>query len=80
MFDVVGNRNGRKAVRWGRFFFATLVIVLVSTLFSLAVYYLVAGRWNPTVLLLGAGAGVFIAGVVIILNLTTPLQRLPIIR
>ena len=79
-FSLFGNRNGRKVFRGTQFLIAFLLITIFSTGLSLGVYALIANRWNPTVLLLGLGAGAVVSLMVLLFSWMTPLQRLPVIR
>jgi len=80
MFSLVGNRRGRKVVRWGYVILAAILISVIAGSIAAGLYSALTRSWNPLVLLFGPVVG----GVATVLTLfaawRTPTHRLPLIR
>ena len=80
MFSLVGNRNGRKIIRWGYVVLAALLLTFIAGPVAAGLYALLARSWNSYVLLVGPAVGLVATLLTLVLSLLTPLQRLPMIR
>jgi len=76
---LVGKRNGRRVICWMSWLKLTLGTVTLGTLLATLAYVLLAQRWNFLAPLVGVSAGLVASLVCIIVNLFTPLARLPFI-
>ena len=79
MISLVGNRMGRKEIRWGYVALAVLVSTVLAGLAAAGLYALLGGEWNPLILLVGPVVGVLGTGLTLLLALRTPVQRLPML-
>jgi|KBSSwiStaDraftv2_1062776.scaffolds.fasta_scaffold434972_2 hypothetical protein len=80
MFSLVGNRHGRKVIRWGYVISAGLLISLIAGPAAAGLYAALTKSWNPLVLLLGPIVGLAATLLTLGAALRTPLQRLPLIK
>ena len=80
MFSFVVHRQGRRVVRWAHFLMTALLLTASSTLSAAGLYYLLAERWDPRALVVGACAGCVAAVLTLLAALRTPLQHLPIVK
>ena len=80
MFSLMGNRRGRKVVRWGYVFLSATIITLLSALAAAGIYAILTGKWNSRVLLVGPAVGVTASLLTLLVAGRTPIQRLPILR
>ena len=80
MFSLMGNRRGRKVVRWGYVILVAILISLIAGFVGAGLYAALTRSWNPLVLLFGPVVG----GVATVLTLCaawrTPIHRLPLLR
>ena len=76
---LVGNRQGRKVVRWGRAALNLLVFSVIAAIASAGVYFVVASQWNPVILLVGPAVGLIVTVSWIIVSLRTPIRQLPLL-
>ena len=76
---LVGNRQGRKVVRWGRAALNLLVFSVIAAIASAGVYFVVASQWNPVILLVGPAVGFIVTVSSIIVSLRTPIRQLPLL-
>lgn len=76
---LVGNRQGRKVVRWGRAALNLLVFSAIAAIASAGVYFVVASQWNPVILLVGPAVGLIVTVSSIIVSLRTPIRQLPLL-
>lgn len=77
---LVGNRQGRKVVRWGHVALNFAIYAGIATIAAAGVYLVVAKNWNPIVLLVGPAVG-FIATVSsLVISLRTPIHQLPLLN
>ncbi|HXJ57517.1 MAG TPA: hypothetical protein VNU68_12730 [Verrucomicrobiae bacterium] len=80
MFSLVGNRQGKKVVRWGYVFVAAFASTIGAALVAAGLYAALTRSWNPFVLLVGPVVGLAATFLTLLASLRTPLQRLPILR
>ena len=80
MFSLVGNRHGKKVIRWGYVIVAGFLITVLAGGGAAGLYAALSGTWEPRVLLVGPIAGVIATMLTLLTALRTPLQRLPILR
>jgi len=73
---IIGQRNGKPVIQWSRFLGLALVLSMVFGLGTGLVFYLLAGRWSHTPVLLGivVGAGITSGG--LFAGLRTPPEKL----
>ncbi len=76
---LVGNRQGRKVVRWGRAALNLLVFSVIAAIASAGVYFVVASQWNPVILFVGPAVGFIVTVSSIIVSLRTPIRQLPLL-
>lgn len=80
MFSLIGNRRGRRVVRWGYVFLAFWFASVLAAMAAAGLYAVITRTWNPIVLLLGPAVGVAATLLTLLVAWRTPLQRLPILR
>ena len=80
MFSLVRNGRGRKVIRWGNVALTFVISTALVALVAAGLYGVIAGSWDSRVLLIGPIAGVVATLIALILDLRTPLQRLPILH
>lgn len=56
--DVVENRAGKPAIRWGAAIFATVVMAFFTTFGAVGAYYLLTGTFSPLAAIVGFSAAV----------------------
>jgi len=79
MFQLVGNRQGRKVVRWGYVLLSLALLTVPSALAAAGIYYIAADKWNPTTLWVGPIVGLGATLCTLILSLLTPVDKLPLL-
>lgn len=80
MVSLVGHRQGRKIIRWGYVILAGLLISAISALVAGGLYAAFTREWNPLALLIGPAVGTVATLLTLLTSLSTPVQRLPILR
>lgn len=76
---LIGNRQGRRVVRWGRVVLNFLLFGGLAMAAASIVYLVVAKQWNPLILVAGPAVG-FIATVTsFVVSLRTPVDQLPLL-
>jgi hypothetical protein len=80
MFSLVGNRHGKKVIRWWYVGVTAFGITFVAALAAAGLYAAFTRSWNPRVLLVGPAAGLAATVLTLLVSLRTPLQRLPMLR
>ena len=80
MFSLVGNRRGRKIIRWGNVVLITLLITLIAGPAAAGLYSAFTRHWNPLLLLIGPPVGLVATTFSLLLSWRTPVHRLPLIR
>jgi hypothetical protein len=80
MFSLMGNRRGRKVIRWGYVILASIFTSIAAGLVGTGLYAAFTGSWNPLVLLFGPVVGVTATLLTLLVAWRTPLQRLPMLR
>jgi hypothetical protein len=73
---IVGQRNGKAVVQWSRFLGLAFVLSMVVGLGTGLIFYLLAGRWSHTPVLLGIVVGVGITSGGLFAGLKTPPEKL----
>ncbi len=76
---LVGNRQGRKVVRWGHVALNFAIYAGIAALAAAGVYFVVAGQWNPVILLVGPAVGLIATFSSLIISLRTPIHQLPLL-
>ncbi len=77
--QLVGNRQGKRVVRWGRVTLSFLLYTAIAAVAAAGVYMVVVKYWNPVILVVGPAVG-FIATISsLIISLRTPIHELPIL-
>jgi hypothetical protein len=79
MFQLVGNRQGRKVVRWGYVLLSCLLLTITSALAAAGIYYIAAHDWNPVILWVGPVVGFTGTLSTLVISLLTPIDRLPLL-
>ncbi len=77
---LLGNRQGRKVVRWGHVALNFLIFGGIATVAAGGIYLLVAKHWEPRVLLIGPAVGLVATVASLLVSLRTPVQELPILQ
>ncbi len=77
--QLVGNRQGRKVMRWGRVAAAFFIFTTIAALAAAGIYLLVARQWNPTILLVGPAVGLTATLSSLLVSLFTPVHQLPML-
>jgi hypothetical protein len=80
MFSLMGNRRGRKVIRWSCVCGAALLITAIASPVAAGLYAAFTRRWEPRLLLIGPIAGFVVTGLTLSAAWRTPIQRLPLIR
>lgn len=80
MVSLVGHRQGRKIIRWGYVILAGLLSSAVSALVAAGLYAAFTREWNSYALLIGPAVGIVATTLTLLTSLSTPVQRLPILR
>ena len=76
---LVGNRQGRKVIRWGRVALNFLIFGGLAMIGAAGVYFIVAKQWNPIILLAGPLVGLIATAGSLLVSLRTPVHELPIL-
>ncbi|MBK7997167.1 MAG: hypothetical protein IPK15_00170 [Verrucomicrobia bacterium] len=77
--QLVGNRQGKRVVRWGRVALSFLLYTAIAAVAAAGVYMVLVKYWNPVILIVGPAVG-FIATISsLIISLRTPIHELPIL-
>lgn len=76
---LVGNRQGRKVVRWGHVALNFLIYAGIAAVAAAGIYLAVAGHWNPVILLVGPAVGLVATLSSLIVSLRTPIHQLPLL-
>ena len=79
MISLVGNRMGRREIRWGYVVLAAMLTTILAGLAAAGLYALMTQEWNPLVLLVGPVVGLVGTGLTLLVALRTPVQRLPML-
>ena len=79
MMHLVGNRQGRKVVRWGRVALNLIVFSAIAAIASAGVYFVVAKQWNSVILLVGPAVGLIVTIGSLLVSLRTPIRQLPLL-
>ncbi len=79
IFQLVGNRQGRKVIRWGYVLLSCVLLTGSSALAAAGIYYLAAHTWNPLILWVGPIVGLGATICTLILSLLTPVEKLPLL-
>lgn len=77
---LVGNRQGRKVVRWGHVGLNFLIYAGIAAVAAAGIYFVVAGHWNPIILVVGPAVGLIATISSLIISLRTPIHELPILN
>jgi len=77
---LMGNRQGRKVVRWGHVGLNFLIYAGIAAVAAAGVYLVVAGHWNPVILLVGPAVGIIATVSSLIVSLRTPIHQLPLLN
>lgn len=77
---LVGNRQGRKVVRWGHVGLNFLIFGGIATVAAAGVYLVVASHWNPLILFVGPAVGFLATAASLIVSLRTPIHQLPLLN
>jgi hypothetical protein len=76
---LLGNRQGRRVVRWGRVALNFLIFGGLAMLAGSIVYLVAAKQWNPLILVAGPAVGLIATVASLIVSLRTPVDQLPIL-
>ena len=76
---LVGNRQGRKIVRWGHVALNLVVFSAIAAIASAGIYLVVAKQWNPVILLVGPAVGLIATIASLLVSLRTPIRQLPLL-
>ena len=76
---LVGNRQGRKVVRWGHVALNLLAFSAIAAIASAGIYLVVAKQWNPVILLVGPAVGFIVTIGSLLVSLRTPIRQLPLL-
>lgn len=76
---LVGNRQGRKVVRWGHVGLNFLIFAGIAAIAAAVVYLVVAKQWNPLILMVGPAVGLLATTASLIVSLRTPIHQLPLL-
>jgi len=78
---VVGNRDGKRVVRWSGVLWLVLTCVLCGGVFPGLLYRLIAGAWSlPAFVLPGAIAVGAVFGSFLAKGMKTPISQLPPVK
>jgi hypothetical protein len=78
--NLVGNKAGKKKILWGQLLKISLIIIPLSTGLTSLAYFVLASRWNGQAAWLGLAGGGAIVLVILIVNLCSPVFRLPFVK
>jgi hypothetical protein len=74
---LVGRRGNKRVILWGNWAKTSLMVTVLAVALTTVAYLVFAQRWNPAAPLRGLFAGLGISVVLLLVNLLTPLRRLP---
>ena len=77
---LVGNKSGRRKLLWGPLFKLTVLLMPLGGGMCAGAYAILTGRWSLLAAWLGLGGGFCIVLVILLVNLLTPIHRLPFVR
>lgn len=77
---LVGNRQGKKVVRWGHVALNFAIYGGIASIAAAGVYFVVANHWNPIILLVGPAVGLVATLSSLIISLRTPIHQLPLLN
>jgi hypothetical protein len=78
-FTLVGNRRGKRVIIWGQVCKCALLMAPLPVVVVEGAYMLIRREWSTTVFLLGLGAAILIALIILLVAFVTPIQRLPLV-
>ena len=67
-------------VRWGHVGLNFVIYAGIAAVAAAGVYLVVAGRWNPIILLVGPAVGLVATLSSLIVSLRTPIHQLPLLN
>lgn len=73
----MARRGSKRVVLWGNVGRTSLVVTVLAVVLTTLAYLAFAQRWNPDAPLRGLLGGLIISIVLLLVNLLTPLKRLP---
>lgn len=76
---LIGNRQGRRVVRWGRVVLNFLLFGGLAMAAASIVYLVVAKQWNPLILVAGPAVGFIATATSFVVSLRTPVDQLPLL-
>lgn len=76
---LIGNRQGRRVVRWGRVVLNFLIFGGLAMAGASVVYLVVAKQWNPIILFAGPAVGLIATVSSLLVSFRTPVHELPIL-
>jgi hypothetical protein len=76
---LIGNRQGRRVVRWGRVVLNFLLFGGLAMAAASIVYLVVAKQWNPLILIAGPMVGIIATATSLVVSLRTPVDQLPLL-
>lgn len=76
---LIGNRQGRRVVRWGRVVLNFLLFGGLAMAAASIVYLVVAKQWNPLILVAGPAVGFIATAASFLVSLRTPVDQLPLL-
>jgi hypothetical protein len=74
---LVARRGNKRVILWGNVCRVSLIVTCAAVALTTAVYLAFAQRWNPDAPLRGLLGGLGISLVLLVVNLLTPMRRLP---
>lgn len=77
---LVGNRQGRKVVRWGRVALNFLVFGGIAAIAAAVIYAVIVRHWNPAILFVGPAVGLAATIASLTVSLLTPVHELPLLE
>jgi hypothetical protein len=77
--QLVGNRQGKKVVRWGRVLLSGFIYTTIAAVAAAGIFLLVAKQWNSTILLVGPAVGLVATLSSLLVSLFTPVHQLPML-
>ncbi len=77
---LIGNRQGRKVVRWGHVALNFLIFGGLAAVAAAGIYLIIAKQWDPRVLLVGPAVGLLATISSLLVSVRTPVQELPILQ
>lgn len=77
--QLVGNRQGKRVVRWGRVGLSFMIYTGIAAVAAAGVYFVVTRHWNPVILVVGPAVGFAATISSLLISLRTPIHELPIL-